>query len=152
MKACINCREAVEVSIVKLHGGPICPKCGNEIMQADEFYLEAIEELNEKGYYVDAFDFQSISSVDKTSTIVFNECVDSFPSIPNDCYLIIIGDIDEQQITLNYTFVDCETELSILRNAINVYLWTLELPAVGTDEYFDALTTCYINNMGDDPE
>lgn len=137
MKVCIDCRKAVEVSIIKLRGGPVCPICGGEAIKANEFYLEAVRELNEKGYYVVSHNFECISSLNKTTSITFDECVDSLPDLPNDCYIKMIGPEDARQITLNYTFVDCETELSILRNSLNVYLWSLKLPAVGAYEFFE---------------
>lgn len=152
MKVCVDCRGTMEIPIIKLRGGLFCPRCGGEIVHSEEFYLEAIKELNEKGYFVASYDFKSITSTNKTTSIIFDECIDSLPCLPNDCYVEVIGPKGEQCIKLNYTFVDCETELSVLRNSINVFVWAVRLPEVGTDEYFNALKTCYINNIGEDPE
>lgn len=154
MNVCVDCRETVKVPIIRLQGGLTCPHCLGEIITAEEFYLEAIKELNEKGYYIESYNLKFVGYTCKDNTaIIFDECIDSLPNpLPNDCYVKVIGPVEERQISLCYEFVDCETELSVLRNALNFYLWAVKLPEVNTDRYYNMEKTCYINNFGRDPD
>lgn len=148
MKICLDCQKEINVPLMKRGGGEICPKCYGKIVNPQEFFLSAVKELNEKGYYVASCSPGSIGTLSKESSITFDECIDSLPSLPNDCYVKVIGIEGERAIKLIYEFVDCETPLSVLRNFINIYTWTVGLPAVGTNEYFNTCKTCYISNMG----
>ena len=142
MRFCIDCKTIGEVPLMKRGGGMICPKCLGEIARTEEFFLLAVNELNEKGYFVRSCVPGSIDVLNKESSILFDECIDSLPGLTNDCYVEVVGEKGSQAIKLVYPCVDCETPLSILRNSINIYTWAIKLPTVSSDEYYNTCKTC----------
>jgi len=152
MKVCIVCEKPIVVVMIKFGDGLTCSDCHREIALSEEFYLSAVKELNEKGYFVDSYIADSAEDLSGVSAILFDECVDSLPSLPSGYVVKVVGEQGEQAIQIEYQFVEDESPLSVLGKAIDTFTWAVGLPAVGTDEYFNTLKTCYINNMGCDPD
>jgi hypothetical protein len=151
MKICNKCSAAADPTTTRG-----CSKCGGELVSVEEFFYAAIKELNEKGYYVKSAVPGAAGQNKAAAVIIFDECVDSFPTYTEgglmDYNITAIGSKDSRHIKFTREFGDKDTPQEVLNNSIITYLWAVRLPAVGTDEYFDELKTCYINNMGEDPE
>lgn len=151
MKICTKCSTAADFATARG-----CSKCGGELVTVEELFYAAVRELNEKGYYVKTAVPGSAGETCSPATIVFDECVDSFPTYTEgglmEYDIKAIGQKGCRCIKFTREFGEKDTPKNVLDNSIVTYLWSVKLPAVGTDEYFNELKTCYINNMGEDPE
>lgn len=150
MKICNKCGTTADLMTARG-----CSKCGGELVSVEELFYAAIKELNEKGYYVKSAVPGTAGQRNMAAVIIFDECVDSFPSFTEgglmEYNIDAIGGKDGRCIKFTREFGEDCTPQDVLNNSIITYLWSVKLPAVGTDEYFNELKTCYINNMGEDP-
>ena len=150
MKICNKCGTTADLMTARG-----CSKCGGELVSVEELFYAAIKELNEKGYYVKSAVPGTAGQRNTAAVIIFDECVDSFPSYTEgglmEYDITAIGANGGRCIKFTREFGEDGTPQDVLNNSIITYLWSVKLPAVGTDEYFNELKTCYINNMGEDP-